>query len=318
MGYVGWIRGYVGHRKIFLAFASIVLRDDANRILLQRRTDFNVWGLPGGSLERGEGLRACARRELREETGLSAGELSLVGIYTDPRLDVTYPNGDQVQQFTVCFSGRANGGSMQVDGTENSEQRYFSPGELPYEQIPVHYQAMLRDALHAGPPAFSPPYRAARTHPQLESVRPWIEKNLYIAVGACAVVREKDGGILACRGADQPYWTFPWDFMRLGENAAWTARRAVQRISGYSINPKRLLGVYSSIEAWSTPSGANVQPLLAVFDCPILEDRPPQKHHPELDWIEPGALIAQLFPPVLADLHRSVMQPGDSQSFIAA
>jgi ADP-ribose pyrophosphatase YjhB (NUDIX family) len=318
MGYVEWIRGCLGHRKIFLAFASIVLRDDAGSILLQRRTDFNLWGLPGGSLERGEGLHACARRELREETGMSAGELSLVGIYTDPRLDVTYPNGDQVQQFTVCFSGRANGGSMQVDGTENSEQRYFSTGELPYDQIPIHYQAMLKDALHGSPPAFSPPYRAARTHPQLEGVRPCIGTNLYIAVGACAVVRDGDGRFLVYRGADQQYWTLPWDFMRLGENAAWTARCAVQRISSYPINPQRLLGVFSPTDAWSTASGANVQPLLAVFDCPITENRPPQKRHPDLDWIEPGAFAAQLLPPVLADLHRSVMQQRDSETFIAA
>jgi ADP-ribose pyrophosphatase YjhB (NUDIX family) len=318
MGYVDWIRGCVGHRKIFLAFASVVLRDEAGRILLQRRTDFNLWGLPGGSLERGEGLRACARRELREETGLSAGDLSLVGIYTDPRLDVTYPNGDRVQQFTVCFTGRANGGSMQVDGTENSEQRYFSAGELPYDQIPPHYQAMLKDTLGGGPPAFTPPYRLTRTRSQLDALRPRIGSNRYIGVGACAVVRDGSGCLLLSRPADQSDWTLPWDFMRLGENAAWAARRLVRQASGYEASPRRLLGVYTSAEAWPTPAGENIQAVLAVFECRIADTPPGLNTNSHLSWMAPEDLAALPSPPVLADLHRAVTQPVDGEYFIAA
>ena len=318
MGYVELIRGCVGHRKIFLAFASVVLRDAAGRILLQRRTDFNVWGLPGGSLELGEGLRACARRELLEETGLNAGDLSLVGIYTDPRLDVTYPNGDRVQQFTVCFTGRANGGSMQVDGTENSEQRYFFAGELPYDQIPPHYQAMLKDALRGGLPAFTPPYRLARTRPQLDTLRPRIGSNCCIGVGACAVVRDGAGRLLLSHPAGQPHGTFPWDFMRLGENAAWTARRLLRQASGYEISPQRLLGVYSPIGAWPTLSGEHLQAVLAVFECRISGNPPVPKTNPHRTWMAPEALAALPSPPVLAELHRAVTQPVDGEYFIAA
>jgi ADP-ribose pyrophosphatase YjhB (NUDIX family) len=66
MSYIEWIRSQVGHRRIFLAFTSVVLRDDEDRVLLQRRTDFDVWGLPGGILELDEDLLSCARRELLE------------------------------------------------------------------------------------------------------------------------------------------------------------------------------------------------------------------------------------------------------------
>ena len=85
MAYIEWIRSRVGHQKIFLAFAAIVLRDDRGRVLLQRRTDFDFWGLPGGVLELGEDIQTCARRELLEETGLTAANLSLVGVYSEPR-----------------------------------------------------------------------------------------------------------------------------------------------------------------------------------------------------------------------------------------
>lgn len=42
MAYVDWLRSQVGHRKVFLAFASVILRDNLNRILLQKRTDCNL------------------------------------------------------------------------------------------------------------------------------------------------------------------------------------------------------------------------------------------------------------------------------------
>lgn len=43
-------------------------------VLLVHRTDpdLNDWVLPGGAPRHGEGMAACARRELREETGLAA------------------------------------------------------------------------------------------------------------------------------------------------------------------------------------------------------------------------------------------------------
>ena len=157
--YIPYIRGLVGHEQIFLAFVSVVLRDDQGRILLQQRGDFNVWGLPGGSLEMGETLEACARRELLEESGLTAGALSLVGVYSEPEYAYTYPNGDQAQQFTICLQGQVNGGRLQADGVESLDLRFFSPLEIPYSALFPWYAAMLRDALRigqqGGPPAFA-------------------------------------------------------------------------------------------------------------------------------------------------------------------
>jgi len=91
--YIAWVRQLVGRRKIFLVTSSIILRDGDGRILLQHRTDFDVWGLPGGVLEIDEDIQTCARRELLEETGLEMGELRLVGIYThQPQVD-HFPSG---------------------------------------------------------------------------------------------------------------------------------------------------------------------------------------------------------------------------------
>lgn len=43
----------------------------AGRVLLGRRKDSGLYGLPGGWLEKYEDWNACASRELKEETGLS-------------------------------------------------------------------------------------------------------------------------------------------------------------------------------------------------------------------------------------------------------
>lgn len=121
MSYIEWIRGLVGKRRIFLAFASVVLFNEEGGILLQQRTDFDAWGLPGGILEPGEDLLSCARRELFEESGLTAGELSLVGVYAGPAYESTYPNGDQVQPVITIFLAHPVGGSLRADGDETSE-----------------------------------------------------------------------------------------------------------------------------------------------------------------------------------------------------
>ena len=68
--YVSELRRLVGSRPLLLVAAGVVVRASYGAILLQRRTDDGLWGLPGGALEPGDSLEEAARRELLEETGL--------------------------------------------------------------------------------------------------------------------------------------------------------------------------------------------------------------------------------------------------------
>ena len=45
------------------------------------------WALPGGFLDADETAETCAARELEEETGVKAGRLKLVGVYSEPDRD---------------------------------------------------------------------------------------------------------------------------------------------------------------------------------------------------------------------------------------
>jgi len=76
--------------KTPLLAADCVVLDARGRVLLIRRGKAPFKGryaLPGGFVDVGETVEAACRRELQEETGVKAGRLRLVGIYSDPRRD---------------------------------------------------------------------------------------------------------------------------------------------------------------------------------------------------------------------------------------
>lgn len=86
----------VGHRPLLLVGAGVLIVDEQNRLLLQRRTDDGLWGIVGGGVEPGEAVEDAARREAREETGLLVGKIELFGsspapIFGTPILTATKP-----------------------------------------------------------------------------------------------------------------------------------------------------------------------------------------------------------------------------------
>jgi 8-oxo-dGTP diphosphatase len=62
------------------------------RVLLIRRGDTGEWALPGGTLEWGETLQSCVRRELLEEAGVEVTQLGgVLGVYSHPRPRLSLP-----------------------------------------------------------------------------------------------------------------------------------------------------------------------------------------------------------------------------------
>ena len=121
--------------------ASAVITDDDGRLLLAKRTDNELWTIPGGTMKPGETIAETAVREVKEETGIDVEVVSLVGIYTNPWHVVEYSDGEVRQQFSVCFACRYVGGEP-ATSDETSEVGYFSPGEI--EGMEVHASIRLR------------------------------------------------------------------------------------------------------------------------------------------------------------------------------
>lgn len=68
-----------------IGVAVLLWQDD--RLLLGQRINTHgdgTWQFPGGRMEPGETVTACAARELREETGLEAGNLTHAGYCNQP------------------------------------------------------------------------------------------------------------------------------------------------------------------------------------------------------------------------------------------
>nr|WP_145403201.1 NUDIX domain-containing protein [Paenibacillus xylanexedens] len=89
-------------RRIIVTGGAII-RDHAGRILLQRRSDYGDWGLPGGGMEAGEQIEETMIREVREETGLEVNAYELAAIYTGERMKYTYPDGNEVVFVMFLF-----------------------------------------------------------------------------------------------------------------------------------------------------------------------------------------------------------------------
>ena len=76
--------------KTPLLTTDCVAVDARGRVLLVRRGKPPFKGkhaLPGGFVEIGETVEDACRRELMEETGIKAGRLQLLGVYSDPKRD---------------------------------------------------------------------------------------------------------------------------------------------------------------------------------------------------------------------------------------
>lgn len=123
--YIKTLRQKGGHEPIILNFAGGILANSKNEILLQKRSDFNAWGLPGGALEFGESaLKACVR-EFLEETGLKVRTKSLLGVSTN--FIQHYPNQDVAQAVTVELVEKM---SKEIS-SETLDLKYFSKDKLP-------------------------------------------------------------------------------------------------------------------------------------------------------------------------------------------
>lgn len=109
--------------------AGIAVRRGSEVLLIRRRDDA-CWDLPGGGVNVGEEVEAAARRELREETGLTAGPLTLLGVFSGDAHRHTYPDGNVVAWVTVLYLAEQTVGEMQA-GDDAAQVAWWPLADLP-------------------------------------------------------------------------------------------------------------------------------------------------------------------------------------------
>ena len=144
--YIMDLRKVVGTRTLLQCGASVILINDRDEVLLQKRRDNGMWAYHGGSVELDECVEEAAARELFEETGLKAEELELFGVFSGPDMHYVYPNGDEVSNIDIVFTCRKYSGMINAEEDEVSDLRFFPIAQLPEAISPPNRRALLKFA----------------------------------------------------------------------------------------------------------------------------------------------------------------------------
>jgi 8-oxo-dGTP diphosphatase len=128
--------------KTPLLATDCVVVDASERVLLIRRRFAPFRGsfaLPGGFIDIGETVEQGCRRELREETGVAAGRLQLIGVYSDPNRD---PRGHAV---SIAYATRVGGADVTVKAGDDAAAAEWI-ADWWRLKIAFDHQVILRDA----------------------------------------------------------------------------------------------------------------------------------------------------------------------------
>ncbi|MBZ9686541.1 NUDIX hydrolase N-terminal domain-containing protein [Clostridium estertheticum] len=98
--------GYITPR---IGVNGIVLDEDFN-VLLERRSDDELWGVPGGWAEIGETPEASIKRELFEETGYEVEVENIIDIFTRLPGDFGQPH----TSYHILFLCKIKGGNLKL------------------------------------------------------------------------------------------------------------------------------------------------------------------------------------------------------------
>ena len=142
--YILDLRKVVGHRPLLQVGASIIVENEYGEVLLQKRADNHCWGYAGGSVELDEVVEDAARRELFEETGLIAKELTLFGVFSGKDTHYIYPNGDEVSNVDIVYLCKDYTGQLIRQESEVEDLRFFPADDLPENLSPPIRVPLLR------------------------------------------------------------------------------------------------------------------------------------------------------------------------------
>lgn len=137
MSYIMDLRKHVGHAPLLQCAGSVIIENERGEILLGKRTDNHMWGYAGGSMELGESVESCARRELKEEMGLIADQLEFLCVHSGPEAHYVYPNGDEVHNVEIVYVCRKYHGDIRPQEEEMEDLRFFPIDHLPPISPPI-------------------------------------------------------------------------------------------------------------------------------------------------------------------------------------
>jgi ADP-ribose pyrophosphatase YjhB (NUDIX family) len=123
--------------------AFTVIRNEGGAVLWIKRTDMDMWNLPGGGANEEEPPWETAVRETLEETGCTVQLTSLTGVYVK----------NQVAHIIFTFTAVIIAGEL-TTGPEAAAFAWFSPGEEPLNSLRLHKARVLDACRTSGETVF--------------------------------------------------------------------------------------------------------------------------------------------------------------------
>ena len=109
----------------------VILFNKDNQVLLEERADDGYYDFPGGGLDEGESPIDGAKRELFEETGLTALSLELFKIYTGDITHYVYYNGNEIYGIDHIFICKEYTGTLKPQLSEVTSLEFYDLHNMP-------------------------------------------------------------------------------------------------------------------------------------------------------------------------------------------
>ena len=117
------------------------------KLLLEKRRDSDIWGLPGGGCKKTETGREAIAREIYEELGLRIHKdrFEKLAIYDDPGRIAAFRDGSVWRMVIVVYGLSFEEEPQMRISAESKDLRFFTKEELGDIEIAITHSDIVED-----------------------------------------------------------------------------------------------------------------------------------------------------------------------------
>lgn len=117
------------------------------RLLLEKRRDSDIWGLPGGGCKKTETGREAIAREIYEELGLRIhkDKFAKLDVYDNPGRIAAYRDGSIWRMVIVVYGLDFEEEPTMRISAESKDLRFFSKNEIKNIEIAITHRDIVED-----------------------------------------------------------------------------------------------------------------------------------------------------------------------------
>ena len=142
--YIKELRKRTNHMPLVLPHSVVVLFNEKGEVLLEERSDDGFFDFPGGSIDLKESAEDAARRELFEETGITADELELFKVYSGEITHYIYFNGDEIYGVDLVYLCHKYHGELKPQLNEVKRLKFYKIDEVR-DKMSIRNKQILLD-----------------------------------------------------------------------------------------------------------------------------------------------------------------------------